>query len=201
MNRLTLFAMLLVCTTSAQAAPETYVIDASQTASLFSYRTLGLPSLTHRFERIRGRMVFDLAAGTGSADVTIDATSVNTGQATLDTKIQNADFFDTANHPAITFKSTRMTLDGDQPSLAGLLTIKGVTKPVTLALSNFHCMQDPNFKVDACGARATVTVKRSDFNMGKYAFLISDEITLSLAFRAVKQDAYIQVASRDPMQQ
>lgn len=199
MKRFATFAALVACAASAQAAPETYVIDASQTASLFSYRTLGVSSPAHRFERIRGRMVFDLAAGTGSADVTIDATSVNTGQAALDAKIQHADFFDTARHPSIIFRSTRMTLDGEQPSLAGLLTIKGVTKPVTLALSDFQCMQDPTFKVDACGARATVTVRRSDFNMGKYAFLISDEITLNLAFRAVKQTTFMQVASRDPI--
>lgn len=198
MNRLVPFVALAVCAASAQAAPEAYVIDASQTASLFSYRTLGVSSLTHRFDRISGRMVFDHAAGTGSAEVTIDATSVNTGQAALDAKIQNADFFDTARHPAIIFKSTRMTLDGEQPSVAGLLTIKGVTKPVTLALSNFQCMQDSTFKIDACGAHATVTVRRSDFNMRKYAFLISDEITLNLAFHAVRQGAYMQVASRDP---
>lgn len=199
MKRFAMFAALFACAATAQAAPETYVIDANQTASLFSYRALGMSSQTHRFERIRGRMVFDLAAGTGSADVTIDATSVNTGQAALDAKIQNADFFDTANHPAITFKSTRMTLDGERPSLAGLLTIKGVTRPVTLALSNFECGQDRTFQADACGARASVTVKRSDFNMSKYTFLISDEITLNLAFRAVKQSAFTQVASRDPV--
>lgn len=199
MKRLATFAALVACAASAQAAPETYVIDASQTASLFSYRTLGVSSLTHRFDRISGRMVFDHAAGTGSAEVTIDATSVNTGQSVLNAKIQNADFFDTANHPSITFRSTRMTLAGEQPSLSGLLTIKGVTKPVSLALSNFQCAQDATFKVETCGARATVTVKRSDFNMRKYAFLISDEITLNLAFRAVRQSDYLQVASRDPM--
>jgi polyisoprenoid-binding protein YceI len=199
MKRFAALTVLVVFAAAAQAAPETYVIDASQTSSLFSYRTLGVSSMTHRFEKISGRMVFDPATRTGSADVTIDATSVNTGKASLNARIQNEDFFDTANHPAITFRSSRMTLDSEQSSLAGYLTIKGVTRPVTLAISNFQCTQDPTFKVDACGARATVTVKRSDFNMGKYALLISDDITLNLAFRAVKETSYLQVASRDPV--
>lgn len=198
MKRLATSAVLAACAATVQAAPETYVIDASQTSSQFSYRSLGVSSLTHRFDKISGRMVLDLAAGTGSAEVTIDATSVNTGQSALNEKIQDADFFDTARHPAITFKSTRMTLDGAQSSLSGHLTIKGVTRPVTLAISHFQCTQDPAYKVDACGATATVTVRRSDFNMGKYAFLVSNEITLNLAFRAVKETPYLHMASRDP---
>jgi polyisoprenoid-binding protein YceI len=200
MKRLATLTALVVFAAAAQAAPEIYVIDNSQTSSQFSYRALGLMDQTHRFEKISGRVVFDHASKTGSAEVTIDATSVNTGRAALNEQIQAADFFDSANHPVITFKSTRMKLDGDQSSLSGYLTIKGVTLPVTLAVSNFQCMQDPTFKVDACGANATVTVKRSDFNMGKYAFLVSNDITLNLALKAFKAQPVMQLASRDPVQ-
>jgi polyisoprenoid-binding protein YceI len=200
MKRPALLTVLVAFAAAAQAAPETYVIDNSYTSSQFSYRALGLTNHTHRFEKISGKIVFDHATRTGSAEVTIDATSVNTGQSLLNEQIQAADFFDTARHPAITFKSTQMKLDGEQSSLSGTLTIKGVTLPVTLAVSNVQCMQDPAFKVDACGANATVTVKRSDFNMGKYAFLISNDITLNLAIKAVKAQPALQLASRDPTQ-
>lgn len=200
MKRLVTLTALVAFAAAAQAAPETYVIDNSHTSSQFSYRALGLSNQTHRFEKISGRVVFDSAAKTGSADVTIDATSVNTGNTLLNDQIQAADFFDTVNHPAITFKSTRMTLDGEQPSMSGYLTIKGVTRPVTLAVTHFQCMQDPTFKVDTCGANATVTVKRSDFNMGRYAFLVSNDITLNLAIKAVKAQPAMQLASRDPAQ-
>ncbi|MBW8329412.1 MAG: YceI family protein [Thiobacillus sp.] len=199
MKRLAMLTALVAFAAAAQAAPETYVIDSSQTSSQFSYRALGVSSQTHRFEKISGKVVFDPDAKTGSADVTIDATSVNTGNSLFNAHIQAADFFDTANHPAITFKSTRMTLAGDQPSLSGNLTIKGVTRPVTLAVSNFQCMQDPTFRVDACAAQATVTIKRSDFNMGKHAFLVSNDITLNLAIKAVKPQPVMQLASRDPI--
>lgn len=198
MKRLATLTALLTFAAVAQAAPETYVIDSSQTASLFSYRALGLANQTHRFEKISGKVVFDHAARTGSAEVTIDATSVNTGNSLFNEHIQAADFFDTANHPAIIFKSTRMTLDGEQPSMTGNLTIKGVTRPVTLAVSHFQCMQDPTFKLESCGAEASVTIRRSDFNMGKHAFLVSNDITLNLAIKAVKPQPVMQVASRDP---
>lgn len=199
MKRFATMTALFAFAAAAQAAPETYVIDASNTASLFSYRALGLSNQTHRFERISGKMVFDQVSKTGSTEVTIDATSVNTGRAALNEQIQAADFFDTANHPVISFKSNLVKLDGDQSSLSGNLTIKGVTLPVTLAVTNFQCMPDPTYKVEACGANATVTIRRSDFNMGKYTFFVSDEITLNLAIKAFKAQPAIHLASRDPI--
>lgn len=198
MKRLIAFLALLGCT-AAQAAPETYIIDGSQTTSLFTYRYLGISSQTHRFERISGKVVLDAVTGAGSADVTIDATSVNTGHPLLNGKIQDADFFDTARYPSITFKSTRMTLDGDDSVMTGELTIKDVTRPVTLAVTQFKCMPHVALKEEACGALASVTIRRSDFNMGKLALLVSDEITLNLAIRAVRQVPVLQLASRDPI--
>ncbi len=197
MKRLAMLTALLAAAATSEAAPETYVIDNSQTSSQFSFSYLGISSQTHRFDKVSGKVVFDQAARTGSADVVIDATSVNTGHRLLDNQLQTGAFFDTANHPVITFKSSNMTLDGEQPSMSGELTIKGVTRPVTLAISGFECTQDHAFKLEACGADATVTVRRSDFNMGRYRFLASNEITLKLTIKALKQPPLIQMASRD----
>ena len=67
------------------------------------------------------------------------------------------------------------------------MTIKGVTKPVTLTVVSFQCMPHPMLKKDACGATATAKVKRSDFNMGKYAPLVGNDVTLTIAVEAVKE--------------
>ncbi len=108
-------------------------------------------------------MVLDRAAKAGSAIVTIDATSVNTGYALFNEHLRAADFFDTAKYPTITFKSDKMAFRGDQPvSLVGDLTIKGVTKQVTLDITHFKCQPHPMLKVEACGANATTQIKRSD---------------------------------------
>ena len=190
MKRLATLIAFVAFAASAQAAPEIYVINNSQTLALFSYSALGVSSKTNKFEKTSGKVVFDQATKTGSVDVTIDATSVNTGHTLFNQQIQAADFFDTANYPAITFKSSKMTFKGDQPvSVAGDLTIKGVTKPVTLTITHFKCQPHPMLKVEACGANATTQVKRSVFNMGKNVPYVSDEVTLTLAIEAVNKPA------------
>lgn len=199
MKCLAAMTLLAAFTASAQAEPETYVINSGLTSSQFSFSYLGMATQTHKFEKTSGRIVLDRASNTGSAEVTVDATSVNTGHALLNEQIQSADFFDTAKHPAITFKSTRMALNGDQWVLSGDLTIKGVTKPVSLNVSAFQCQSHPVLKMEACEANATVTVKRSDFNMGKYAFIAGNKVTLNLAIAAVKAQPVMHLASRDPM--
>ena len=72
-------------------------------------------------------------------------------------------------------------------SVDGNLTLKGVTKPVTLTVTGFQCMPHPIVKKDACGASATATIKRTEFNAGKYAPYVSDEVTLTFAIEAIKQ--------------
>lgn len=188
MKRLATLAALAAFATAAQAAPETFVIDNSHTYPHFSYNHLGFSNQTHKFDKTSGKVVLDRAAKAGSAIVTIDATSVNTGYALFNEHIQAADFFDTAKYPTITFKSDKMAFRGDRPvSLVGDLTIKGVTKQVTLDITHFKCQPHPMLKVEACGANATTQIKRSDFNMGKNAPYVSDEVTLTLAIEAVKE--------------
>lgn len=188
MKRLATLAALVAFATAAQAAPETFVIDNSHTYPHFSYNHLGFSNQTHKFDKTSGKVVLDRAAKAGSAIVTIDATSVNTGYALFNEHLRAADFFDTAKYPTITFKSDKMAFRGDQPvSLVGDLTIKGVTKQVTLDITHFKCQPHPMLKVEACGANATTQIKRTDFNMGKNAPYVSDEVTLTLAIEAVKE--------------
>lgn len=184
----TLLAIALATAAVAQAAPETFAIDPTHTAPRFEYTHLGYSNQVHRFDKTSGRIVLDRAAQTGSVDVTIDATSVNTGYATFNEHIQGEDFFHTARFPAITFKSTGVKFaDGKPVAVDGNLTMKGVTKPVTLTVTHFHAMPHPMMKRDAIGANAVAKLKRSDFNMGKNAPYVSDEVTLSIAVEAVKE--------------
>ena len=174
--------------TPALAAPETYVIDPSHTYPRFSYSHFGLSTQVSRFDRTGGTVVLDKAAKTASVDIVIDMTSVNTGYATLNEHLQGPDFLDTAQYPTATFKSTRVEFDGDSPTLIhGDLTIKGVTRPVTLQVSNYLNVPHPMLKKDAIGADATVVIKRSDFNAAKYAPNVGDDVTISVALEAIRQ--------------
>jgi polyisoprenoid-binding protein YceI len=114
--------------------------------------------------------------------------SVNTGFTTFNGHIQAEDFLDTAKYPTATFKSTKVTFNGDKPAtIDGNLTIKGVTKPVTLTVTSFHAMPHPMAKKDAIGANAYTTIRRSAFNAGKYAPHVADEVRIDIALEAIKE--------------
>ena len=172
----------------ALAAPETYVADSTHTFSRFSYSHFGYSTQVSRFNKNTGTVVFDKAAKTGSVDIVIDTKSVDTGYDTFNEHIQGEDFLDTAKFPTATFKSTKVIFEGDKPAkVEGNLTIKGVTKPVTLTVTSFQAMPHPMLKKDAIGANATVTIKRSEFNAGKYAPYVGDDVTIDVAIEAIKQ--------------
>lgn len=183
--KLLLPSLALVFASSAFAAPETFYLDANHTFPRFSYSHMGYSTQLSRFDRTTGQVTLDSAARTGSVDVAIDMKSVNTGSPLFNEHIQGADFLDTAAYPTATFKSTSVKFDGDKPvAVNGNLTIKGVTRPVTLTVTSFKHALHPMMKRDAIGANATTTVKRSDFNMGKYAPLVGDEVTIDIAIEA-----------------
>jgi len=187
MNKLAI-AALATLATSAFAAPETFVIDTTHTAPRFEYNHFGYSNQLHSFDKSSGKIVLDRAAKTGSVEVSIDTKSVNTGFALFNEHIQGEDFFNTAVYPSITFKSTKVRFKGDKPvAIDGDLTIKGVTRPVTLTVASFQAMPHPMLKKEAIGANAFTKIKRSDYNMGKHAPYVSDDVTLSIAVEAIKE--------------
>ena len=172
----------------ALAAPETYRLDAGHTFPRFSYSHFGFSTQLSRFNRTTGTVTLDRAARTGAVDISIDTTSVDTGFAVFDEHIQAEDFLDTAKHPTATFRSSKVVFSGDTPTaVEGVLTLKGVSRPVTLKVTSFQAMPHPILKKDAIGANATVTVKRTDFNMGKYAPHVGDDVTIDVAVEAIRE--------------
>ncbi|CAK0752877.1 Polyisoprenoid-binding protein [Gammaproteobacteria bacterium] len=170
------------------AAPEIFIIDGNHTYPRFEYSHFGYSNQVSRFNKTSGKIILDKAAQTGSVDVEIDAKSVDTGYSVFDDHIQSEDFFNTGKYPTITFKSGHLIFNGDKlASVEGDLTIKGITKTVTLIVTSFHCMMHPMLKKDACGANATTKILRSDFNAGKHAPAVSDEVTLTIAVEASKE--------------
>jgi polyisoprenoid-binding protein YceI len=171
---------------SALAAPVTYNVDGSHTFPRFSYSHFGLSTQLSSFSNTTGKVVFDAAAKTGSVDIVIDMKSVNTGFADFNSHIQGEDFLDTAKFPTATFKSTQVVFEGDKPkAIEGHLTIKGVTKPVTLQVTNFLAMLHPMMKKPALGANAFTTIKRTEFNAGKFAPYVGDDVRIDIAIEAV----------------
>ena len=184
-----LSALILAAGLAAPAfAADTYNTDPNHTFARFSYSHFGYSTQVHRFDKVSGKIILDRAAKTGSVDVTIDVKSVNTGSTLFNGHIQGEDFLDTEKYPTATFKSTKLNFNGDKlATVDGNLTIKGVTKPVTLTVTNLNCMPHPIMKKDACGANATATVKRTEFNAGKYAPYVGDDVTITVSVEAIKE--------------
>lgn len=188
MRRIALLSFVATCSTAALAAPETYMIDGTHTLPRFSYNHLGYSTQLSRFDKASGKIVLDRQAKSGSVNVTIDTTSVDTGYPLFNEHIQGADYLDTAHYPTATFTSDKLKFEGDKlVAVDGILTLKGISKPVKLKVTSFQCMPHPMLKKDACGANATTVIKRTEFNMGKYAPSVGDEVTITLPVEAIAE--------------
>jgi polyisoprenoid-binding protein YceI len=183
-SALVVVGLTLAVSASALAAPASFIPNPNHTYVRFSYDHFGFSTQESRFDKTTGTVTFDAAAKTGAVDLVIDTKSVDTGSELFNGHIQGADFLDTGHFPTATFKSTSVKFEGEKPvSIEGQLTLKGVTKPVTLTVSSFKHGPDM-MKKDSIGANATATIKRSDFQMAKYVPMVGDDVTVTIAIEA-----------------
>lgn len=189
MNRFALPAALAAIAVAlpALAEPENFTIDSNHTFPAYEVNHLGYSLQRGRFNKTAGKIMFDEAAGKCSADIAIDAASVSTGVEKLDTHLKSEDFFNVAKNPQITFKTTACTVSGGKvKSVAGDLTLNGITHPVTLTANYFNCGNHPMNKKRMCGADLETSVKRSDYGM-KYALpALGDDVRLRINVEAFK---------------
>jgi polyisoprenoid-binding protein YceI len=195
MKRITLAALVLALPLAAAAETGTYTLDPIHSFVYFSVDHLGFSTLYGRFDRSRGSATLDPAAKQVSVEITIDAASVDTGDLergsrarTRDEHLRTADFFNVAEYPHITFKSTAARFSGDAlTELDGNLTLLGVTKPVAIRVERWKCGAHPVSKKAMCGGNGSATIRRSEFGM-KYAVPnIGDEIHVMFNFEAYRK--------------
>ncbi|MBC3933795.1 YceI family protein [Undibacterium sp. CY7W] len=189
--QLPLVTMLATASTSLLAA-DRYRVDSEHTYSSFEYLHWGLSRQSGRFDKNSGNIQIDVSQDgstkSGSIDLSIDATSVNTGSDLFDKTLRSASFFDVVSFPVIRFQSDKLLFDGEQlRQVEGQLSIKGITRPVTLQISHFHCRFMLLYLKQACGANGEATVKRSDYDLGRYVPFVSDDITLRFSIEAIRE--------------
>lgn len=180
---------------AASAASENFIIDPVHSSVNFTVDHLGLANIHGRFSKFGGKFTLDRAAKTGSTELGIETASVDTGDQdkgnrprSRDDHLRTPDFFNAAEFPRMTFKSTNVVFTGDTPTaIDGNFTMLGVTKPVTLTLVRFKCNPPSGNNKERCGGDAIGKLKRSDFGMKLGIPSISDEITLVVAFEGDKE--------------
>jgi polyisoprenoid-binding protein YceI len=175
MNRILLAAIGALLGASAFAAPVTYVLDPTHTYPSFEADHFGGMSIWRgKFDTTSGKVVYDKDAKSGSIEVTVDMTSVDFGMAKLNEHAKSAEIFDVAQFPVAKYTGKFTKFNGATPTEAqGTLSMHGVTKPVTLVINTFKCMQNPMSKKEVCGADVSATFNRADFGVNygeKYGF-------------------------------
>ena len=187
-------AVVLAMPVAAFAAPENYTVDPLHSSVNFSVDHLGLTNIYGRFNKFTGTFSMDKAAKTGTLDASVDTVSIDTNEndkgsraRSRDEHLRSADFFNAAEFPKMTFKSTKVAFSGDNPSaIEGNLTLLGVTHPLTLTIERFKCNPASGNAKERCGGVAVGKLKRSDYGMKRGVPNIGDEITLVLAFEGDK---------------
>jgi polyisoprenoid-binding protein YceI len=178
-------ALVALFAAPAQAAPETYKLDASHTAVTWHVNHFGFSTPSGKFMNVDGTLVLDEADPAASkVNVTIALDGVNSGVAKLDEHLKNADFFDIEKFPTATFASTAVEKTGDNTAkVTGDLTLHGVTKPVVLDVT-LNKIGENMMKVKTAGFSATTTIKRTDFGIDKYAPNLGDDVKIEIESEA-----------------
>ncbi|MBL8307808.1 MAG: polyisoprenoid-binding protein [Rubrivivax sp.] len=175
---------LLLATTAAAAAPTTYVIDPGHTFPSFEADHMGISVWRGKMNRSSGKVVFDKTTGTGTVEISTELTSIDFGHDALNAWARGKDFFDVKKHPRAVFRGTlQAPVNGVPTQLVGELTLRGVTKPLTLAIHALKCIPHPMLKRDYCGADASGRFQRDDFGLaaGKdYGFRMDVELRIQV---------------------
>ena len=169
-----------------------YTLDVAHSRLGFSARHAMVTTVRGAFKAFEGTATIDTADPAASrVSLTIDPASIDTGVTDRDGHLRSADFFDVETFPAITFTSTEVERDGDEWAITGDLTVKDVTRPVTIVFEETGSARDPfgNLRV---GFEGSTTINRKDWGLTWNAaletggVLVSDKIKLDFDISAIR---------------
>lgn len=171
----------------------TWVLDTAHTDIAFVARHAMVTKVRGTFDEFEGSVVVDQENPAVSvAKAVIKTASVNTGNADRDGHVRGDDFFSVEQFPEMTFESTSFDIQGNSGTVTGDLTLKGITKPVTLDVEIFGVEEDP-FGNTRVGFEASTKINRKDFGvdfqapLGSGGVLVSEQITIQIDGSGIKQ--------------
>lgn len=181
--------LLVMAVTSATAAPTTYSVDPDHTHPSFEVDHFGgLSTWRGTFKKTSGTVEIDPVAKTGTVDVVIDTATVDLAHDKLNAHVSSPEMLDVAKYPTAEYKGKIVEfVNGAPKTIAGDLTLHGVTKPVTLTINSFKCFEHPMLKKQVCGADASGTFNRADFGVNygqQYGF--KQDVLLRIQVEGIK---------------
>jgi len=190
-----MLTLLVIASSSLVLGQSNWTIDSAHSAAQFSVRHMMVSNVRGEFGKLTGTAVFDPAnPAAATVEATIDATTISTREARRDEHLKSPDFFDTANHPTITFKSKKVQRVGEgHLEVTGDLTLRGVTKEVVLDVTGLNTEVKDQRGATHIGASATTKLNRKDFGISWNRALdtggvvVGDEVDVILDVELVKK--------------
>jgi polyisoprenoid-binding protein YceI len=181
--------LLAFAVTSASAASTTYSVDPDHTHPSFEVDHFGgLSTWRGTFKKSTGTVTIDPEARTGTVDVVIDTATVDFAHDKLNEHVSSPEMLDVAKYPTAEYKGKFAEFANGAPrTVTGVLTLHGVTKPVTLTINSFKCIDHPMLKKQVCGADASGSFNRADFGVNygqQYGF--KQDVLLHIQVEGVK---------------
>ena len=172
-------------------ASGSYTLDTSHTTAGFDIVHMGLSQVHGRFTGFSGTLVDDATDVTkGSVSFTIQTSTIDTAIAPRDHHLSSPDFFDVEKYPTITFKSTKVAKHGDHYVVTGDLTIKDVTKQISIPFKHYGPIMDPYGSTRVGVVADPITIKRSDYHvawnqkLGDGTPVVADDVSIKLSLEA-----------------
>ncbi|NRB18187.1 MAG: polyisoprenoid-binding protein [Rhodobacteraceae bacterium] len=190
MKTLLLTTLMTVAAAAATAAPEKYVLEAAHSQITFSYNHLGFSTTRGMFSGFEGEIMFDQAdPSASSVSVSMPVQMMFTGwQERLD-DIMSKNFFAADEGEMISFTSTSIEVTGETTAMiTGDLNLNGVTRPVVLDAVLNQAGDHPMVGKPWVGFDASASILRSQFELGKFAPFVGDEVTIQISIEAMKAD-------------
>lgn len=170
----------------------TWKLDPAHSEVSFTVKHMKISKVRGRFEKVDATIVTGEDPKDSTIEAVIDVASVNTGQEARDNHLRTSDFFLAEEHPQLTFRSTAIETDGDDFSVDGDLTLRGVTRPVSLK-GEFGGVVTDGYGQTKAGATASTKINRHDFGVSWNAaleaggFTLGDDVTINLDLQVVLQ--------------
>jgi polyisoprenoid-binding protein YceI len=180
-----LFAGFIAAFASSNARAQSFTIDPVHSIVLYRAGHMGVSHSWGRFNEIAGTVSVDEQnPAKDSFDITINATSIDSGTAKRDEHLRSPDFLNAKQFPTITFKSASVKpIDAKTLEVTGTLTLHGVSKPLTLKVDKVGGGKSP-MGGTAIGMETTFEIKRSDFDMKNMLDMIPDDVMLIVSLEA-----------------
>jgi polyisoprenoid-binding protein YceI len=185
-----LAAVLSIVATGAGAAQEKYTLDPAHTYPSLEFPHMGLSIWRGKFNQTSGNVTLDQAAKSGKVEIQVTTSSIDFGHDLMNEHARSADWLNAEKFPTMTYKG-KLKFEGETPvGVDGQLTLKGITKPLSLKINSFNCVDPhPFIKKKVCGADVQGELNRADFGMAQYTDNGMGILTLHIQVEGIKDDA------------